>query len=142
MSDQADAPKLPFQDHYSIKPIKGIARLLRIRLTKSEKILWQAIRKRQIDGHKFLRQHPIGVSVVDFYCHEKRLVIEIDGGIHSTNDAKLHDQYRQKLIELYGISFFRCSAEEVEVNLESVLHKLRTILRDTNNHNSSPKAAD
>ncbi len=71
-----------FKQHYRIKPLKATARRLRKRQTKSEKLLWQALRNRQLSDLKFLRQHPIGHSIVDFYCHENRLVIEIDGGIH------------------------------------------------------------
>ncbi len=69
----------------------------------------------------FLRQHPIGHSIVDFYCHENRLVIEIDGGIHLNVDVRYRDKFRQKMIEEYGIRFFRCTANEVESNLEGVL---------------------
>ncbi len=69
----------------------------------------------------FLRQHPIGHSIVDFYCHEKQLVIEIDGGIHLNVDVKDRDKIRQKMIEDYDIRFFRCTANEVESNLEGVL---------------------
>ncbi len=97
-------------------------------MTKSEKILWQAIRKRKINGLKFLRQHPIGVSVVDFYCHEKRLAVEIDGGYHLDSDIQERDANRQELIELHGIQVFRCTADEVENNLEAVLMRLRELV--------------
>ena len=63
-----------------MKSIQQAASLLRHRMTPSEKVLWNAIRKRKLRGLKFLRQHPIGASVVDFYCHERRLAIEVDGG--------------------------------------------------------------
>ena len=74
-----------------------------------------------MDGLKFLRQHLIGHSIVDFYCHENRLVIEIDGSIHLNTDVKDRDKIRQKMIEDYGIRFFRCTANEVGSNLEGVL---------------------
>ncbi|MFB0515920.1 MAG: endonuclease domain-containing protein [Candidatus Neomarinimicrobiota bacterium] len=79
---------------------------------------------------KFLRQHPIGSSVVDFYCHEKRLAIEIDGGIHRSMDIKKRDQYRQKLIEGYGIRFFRCQADEVESDLAKVIERLKHYIEE------------
>ena len=121
------APNKPtgeFKQYYRIKPSKTTARQLRKRQTKSEKLLWQALRNRKLDGLKFLRQHPIGHSIVDFYCHEKRLVIEVDGGIHQSLDIKERDRYRQELIENYGISFFRCTATEVESDLEGVLSRI------------------
>ncbi len=84
-------------------------------------MLWQAIRKRQLGGLRFLRQHPIGPAILDFYCHEKRLAVEVDGGIHENRDVKEHDQARRELIEMYSIRFYRCTAQEVEQNLEKVL---------------------
>ncbi len=101
--------------------MRSIARQLRKRPTRSEHILWQAIRKRQLGGLRFLRQHPIGPAIVDFYCHEKRLAVEVDGGIHENQDAKEHDLARQELIEMYGVRFYRCTAQEVEQNLKKVL---------------------
>ena len=114
-------PAGQFKQHYRIKPLKATARRLRKRQTKSEELLWQALRNRKLDGLKFLRQHPVGPSIVDFYCHEKQLAIEIDGGIHLNTDVKDRDKIRQKMIEDYGIRFFRCTSNEVESNLEGVL---------------------
>jgi len=110
-----------FRQHYRRNIIKLIARQLRNRPTQSEKLLWQALRKRQLAKLKFLRQHPIGPSIVDFYCHEKRLAVEVDGGIHHNRDVKERDQARQELIEMYGIKFYRCTSEQVEHDLEGVL---------------------
>ena len=120
-TDNPDKPAGQFKQHYRIKPLKGTARRLRKRQTKSEKLLWQALRSRKLDGIKFLRQHPVGHSIVDFYCHEKQLAIEIDGGIHLNADITDRDKIRQKMIEDYGIRFFRCTSNEVESNLEGVL---------------------
>ena len=66
-----------------------------------------------------------GTSVVDFYCHEKRLVIEIDGGIHLGTDAIEHDKARQEVIELYGVQFLRFTATEVETDIESVKRAIK-----------------
>ena len=103
------------------RTMRSIARQLRKQPTRSEHILWQAIRKRQLGGLRFLRQHPIGPAIVDFYCHEKRLAVEVDGGIHENRDVRERDLARQELIEMYGVRFFRCTAQEVEQNLEKVL---------------------
>ena len=101
--------------------MRFIARQLRNQPTGSEHILWQAIRKRQSGGLRFLRQHPIGPAIVDFYCQEKHLAVEVDGGIHENRDVKDYDLARQELIELYGVRFYRCTAQEVEQNLKKVL---------------------
>ncbi len=130
-TDNPNKPAGQFKQHYRIKPLKATARILRKRQTKSEKLLWQALRNRQLGGSKFLRQHPIGHSIVDFYCHENRLVIEIDGGIHLNVDVKDRDKFRQKMIEDYGIRFFRCTANEVESNLEGVLAGILKIMTPT-----------
>ncbi|MEE9465770.1 MAG: endonuclease domain-containing protein [Candidatus Neomarinimicrobiota bacterium] len=116
-----DIPLGEFLEHYQVKQIKGICRKLRRRSTPSEDLLWQALRNRRLDGLKFLRQHPFGPSIVDFYCHEKRLVIEVDGGIHLNKDIQEYDKSRQEFIELYGVKFFRCTTEQVERDLEGVL---------------------
>ena len=80
---------------------------------------------------KFLRQHPIGHSIVDFYCHEKQLAIEIDGGIHLNADITDRDKIKQKMIEDYGIRFFRCTTNEVESNLEGVLAGILKVVAPT-----------
>ena len=120
-TQQPDEARGEFRQHYGRHTIKLIARQLRKRPTQSEKRLWQALRKRQLAGLKFLRQHPIGPSIVDFYCHEKRLVVEVDGEIHEDRDVKERDQARLELIEMYGIKFYRCTSSQVEDDLEGVL---------------------
>ena len=65
-------------------------RELRQSSTKAEKILWEYLRNRNLDGMKFRRQHPIDKFIADFYCHEKKLVVELDGAVH---DDKMNAQY-------------------------------------------------
>ena len=68
--------------------ITPIAKALRKRLTDTERLLWRHLRAKQLEGLKFRRQEPIGrYIVVDFVCHEKRIVIEVDGGQHSTSPS-------------------------------------------------------
>jgi len=100
------------------------SRILRQDATSSERMLWEAMRNRQLGGLKFRRQHPIASSVLDFYCHEKRLAVEIDGGYHQRNEVHEKDDFRQELIETYGITFFRCNSTEVEENLTGVLRRI------------------
>ena len=103
---------------------------LRKEHTPSEEILWQAIRNRQLGGRKFRRQNPIGAFVVDFYCSEERLVVEVDGGIHESQIEA--DKLRQEILESLGINFIRVTAEQVEQDLESVLTLIRSAFkRDT-----------
>jgi very-short-patch-repair endonuclease len=103
-----------------------LARELRQRQTRSEVILWQAIRNRQLGGYKFRRQVPIGPFVVDFFCSEKHLIIEVDGEIHDSQQES--DHLRQEVLESLGLRFLRCSAYEVETQLPVILNRILVTL--------------
>lgn len=105
-----------------------IARQFRKEPTKSEAVLWQALRGKKLDGIKFRRQQPIGYFVVDFYNSVYRLVVEVDGPIHA-NQVEA-DLARQEILEQIGLNVMRVSAEEVEKNLFSVLAKVRLKIND------------
>jgi very-short-patch-repair endonuclease len=75
-------------------------------------------------GAKFRRQHPIGRYIADFYCQEARLVVELDGGVHSTECQQEYDDARQSAIEATGITVLRINNQEVEDDLEKVLEKI------------------
>ncbi|MFQ3647789.1 MAG: DUF559 domain-containing protein, partial [Anaerolinea sp.] len=100
-----------------------IARKLRRESTPSEDILWQALRNRQLEGRKFRRQQPVGAFVLDFYCADERLAVEVDGPIH--NQQKEADAQRQRILESLGIRFVRVTAEQVETDLPAVLAAIR-----------------
>src|SRR5258708_3529319 len=100
-----------------------VARQLRKIPTKSEAILWTALRRQQLEGRKFRRQVNIGAFVVDFYCWTEKMVIEVDGGIHESQ--RRADAERQALIEPLGLRFVRVSGAQVEVDLTSVLAQIR-----------------
>ncbi len=110
-----------------MKEIKKIfARVLRKEQTKAEKILWKYLRGRKFMNLKFRRQHVIEGFVVDFYCHELKLGIEVDGGIHS--ERKEYDDLRQGIIESEGIKIIRFSNEEVLKDTTLALQKLKEII--------------
>ncbi len=100
-----------------------IARNLRKSSTPSEDILWQAVRNRQLDGKKFKRQVDIGPFVLDFYCPEERLAVEVDGPIHATQVEA--DRERQRMIESLGIRFVRITSQVVETNIADALNRIR-----------------
>jgi very-short-patch-repair endonuclease len=104
--------------------LKMRARELRKEATYSEQILWNAIRRKQL-GYEFHRQVPIDQYIVDFYCHELLLVIEIDGISHDSDDAKLYDANRQAKIEGYGISFLRFRDEAVKEDPDKVIAEIK-----------------
>ncbi|MBS1574553.1 MAG: endonuclease domain-containing protein [Bacteroidetes bacterium] len=100
------------------------SRELRQISTEAEKLLWSELRNRKLNGLKFRRQHPIDKYVADFYCHEKKLVIELDGVVHDKKENKEYDQART--IELAGlkINVLRFRNDEVENDIEKVLKKI------------------
>ncbi len=103
------------------------ARAMREEPTPAETVLWEALRARRLGGLKFRRQHPINAYILDFWCPECRLVIELDGAIHEQKDQKEHDEMRQRHLEAYGYTVLRFSNEEVRNNLPHVLRIIRTV---------------
>jgi very-short-patch-repair endonuclease len=102
--------------------IIAAARRLRLNLTPAEQKLWQALNKRQLNGLKFRCQHPVGPFIVDFYCPEHRLVIELDGSIHDQQAEQ--DTARTAQLNQFGYRVIRFRNETVRTNLEHVLHQI------------------
>lgn len=107
---------------------KDRARKLRENQTDVEGKLWRRLRRRQLNGAKFRRQHPIGPFIVDFCCVETGLVVELDGGQHA--DRTNADEQRTKVIEGCGYSVLRFWDNEVTSNLEGVLERINGELKD------------
>ena len=102
-----------------------LARECRKKPTEAEKILWQALRGRQLDDMRFYRQRPILRYVADFYCHTARLVVEVDGGIHDKTDQRHYDEERNKTFKAMGLNVLRVSNDDVLHNLQGVLEQIR-----------------
>ena len=100
------------------------ARELRKNATEAEQILWRALRDRQLGGLKFRRQHPIGRLILDFYCPEKRLAVELDGGQHAADDQRAYDAERTAFLNDQGITVLRFWNHEVLNHLERVLQTI------------------
>jgi imidazole glycerol-phosphate synthase subunit HisF len=97
------------------------ARLLRNNMTEAEKILWDKLKNRNVFKARFRRQHPIGIFIVDFYCHEYKLAIEIDGEIHLKNEVIAYDDGRSYDIEKFGIKILRFTNNEVFTDLGKII---------------------
>nr|WP_319510424.1 endonuclease domain-containing protein [uncultured Draconibacterium sp.] len=115
------------------------ARKLRKGMTKEEKLLWQQLRNRKFLGLKFLRQHPIIYDRVnyqplyfipDFYCAEKKLVIELDGKIHDFQKQK--DQDREGILKDMGLTILRIRNEDVNSDIVEVLHRIKEFIQKMN----------
>ena len=109
------------------------ARQMRTSPTPAEAQLWQFLRKQQLGGYKFRRQHRIGAYIVDFYCPQAKLVIELDGEIH--NDQKEYDQKRQDDLQALGYTVIRFKNQTVFSEIDSVL---ATILKSIVNIQPPP----
>jgi len=96
--------------------------------TEAEAALWQLLRNRKLIGAKFRRQVPIGRYVADFYCHERKLIIELDGGVHSDPDQQIHDRSRDTYLLSMGLRILRLSNEESLGDPQQILARIRKAL--------------
>ena len=103
--------------------VQAAARELRSALTPAEDRLWSAIRKDQLAGLRFRRQHPVGPFILDFYCPRARLCVELDGGIH--DQQRERDQARTEALATVGVRVIRFRNEEVEADLAGVLARIQ-----------------
>ena len=101
------------------------ARSLRRKLTLPEGLLWIELRGRKLGGHRFRRQHPVGPYILDFYCDERRLAVEVDGQGHEQPDQIRHDQRRTVWLNARGVTVMRIAARDVLGNLEGVLRAIK-----------------
>ena len=101
------------------------AKELRKSQTEAEKALWEVLRSRRYDGLKFRRQHPVNQFILDFYCHEYLLGIEVDGSVHESDEAKEYDRNRTAVLEDLGLTIIRFKNEEVLADLSKVLAEIR-----------------
>jgi very-short-patch-repair endonuclease len=93
--------------------IQKRANSLRKNQTSAEDLLWCNLRNRKLGGYKFRRQHPVLVYIADFYCPEKKVVVEVDGGIHKRKEQREYDKKRDEKMEGLGIFVLRFTNEEV-----------------------------
>jgi very-short-patch-repair endonuclease len=105
--------------------LKDKARKLRNESTYSEVLLWLEIKNRQLMGYQFHRQVPMLNYIVDFYCHELMLAVEVDGESHASEEAKSYDLERQKRLEAYGVTFLRFDDLQLKMDINKVLEEIK-----------------
>ena len=105
--------------------LKIIARRLRSQPTSAETRLWAGLRKHGVEGFRFRRQVRLQEFIVDFACHEAKLVVEVDGATHSTNEEVARDSERDRKLRADGWEVARFTNDEVFHNLEGVLETIR-----------------
>jgi very-short-patch-repair endonuclease len=115
--------------YYGNRELLKRARVLRSNMTLAEIILWSRLRSKKIDGYKFRRQQPIFEYVVDFYCHDLKLVIEVDGEIHSLSEKADSDKKREKILKINGYRILRLTNSEIEADIDSAIHKIKSYIK-------------
>ncbi len=114
------------------------AREMRKISTTAEKFLWSLLRDRQLQNAKFRRQHPIGNYILDFYCHESRLAVELDGSGHAESEQQELDMQRTEWLNNQGISVIRFWNNEVMENIQGVLQRIAETLVPHSDPHPSP----
>jgi very-short-patch-repair endonuclease len=104
--------------------LRSNARVLRKNSTDAERLLWSEIRDHRMQGLSFRRQVPIGNYIADFVCHAAKLVIELDGGQHFSDQSEQADAARSAVIEAQGFKVLRFSNHDVMTNRAGVLETI------------------
>ena len=101
------------------------AKYLRSNTTPAERLLWKFLSNKQMEGVKFRQQHPLDIYVIDFYSHELKLGIEVDGDYHNEKLQVFEDENRDLTLTSYGLSMIRYSNDDVLLNTTKVLEDIR-----------------
>ena len=104
--------------------LKERRRELRRNQTDAEKMLWKQVRGKQLMGRKFFRQYSVGLYILDFYCPDLKLAVELDGGQHNDEEKKESDNVRSEYLQQQGINVIRFWNHEVLQQSEAVLAKI------------------
>jgi len=110
---------------YNVRSKKEFRKDLRNSLTAAEAVLWRSLKNRQLLGKKFRRQASIGRYIVDFYCPEARLVIELDGERHFSPTIEEHEAQRTKYLETEGLRIIRFENKELLEDIDAVLETIK-----------------
>jgi len=119
--------KMPFYYKANTKSHET-ARVLRKGQTSAEVLFWYTVKNRKIKGMKFRRQHPIGPFIVDFYCDEAKLVIELDGKIHDLEHIKAYDSSREMHLSSLGLQIMRFTNDQIFNNFDTVIKTVEDYL--------------
>lgn len=114
---------------YNLK-LKTYSRELRKNMTDAERRLWSKLRLKQLEGYRFQRQRIIGEYIVDFYCAGAKLIIEVDGGQHFTDEMAEADRKRDGYLRNQGLKVLRFTDTDVLKNTEGVVESILENLRN------------
>ena len=117
-----------FNSNFNLKELREIRKALRLNGTSAEAVMWTQIKGRRINGRKWRRQFSVGPFIVDFYCPELKLGIELDGAPHYTTGGYEADELRTNYLREHGIRIIRFENKDIWTSLEGVIE---TIDRET-----------
>jgi very-short-patch-repair endonuclease len=112
------------------KSLTPLARTLRRNATRAERRLWQGLRREQVAGFRFRRQVILGRFIADFACLDARMIVEVDGATHSTDEEIACDAARSAALAAQGFDILRFTNEDVYGNLDGVLQTIRVRLME------------
>src|SRR5690606_3556983 len=121
--------KIMKKPEHNNKNLKNLRKELRRNMTAAEAYLWKELQNRKLEGRKFRRQHSINNFIVDFYCADEYLIIELDGEVHLNPTAEEKDRKREEILESSGFTVIRFENKMVFENLESVLKEIKDNFR-------------
>ena len=98
--------------------------------TEAERAMWKILRMFRQSGFPFRRQHPIEFYVADFYCHKLKLVIEVDGEIHTENEIQSHDEGRTGELERFAIKVLRFTNGQILHDSDRVVEKINATIKE------------
>ena len=110
--------------------LKEFARSLRNNSTLGEIILWKSLKAGSIMNYTFNRQKPLGRYIVDFYCKQLSLVIEVDGAYHYEEEQRMKDEEREAVLKSLGLSFLRVHDEEIRKDLDLVIKRIESFIKE------------
>jgi len=118
--------------------LKELAKQLRNNSTKAEIHLWQKLKNKQMYGHDFHRQKPIDHYILDFFCHELMLGIEVDGYSHELLEIQTKDTVKERRMNALGITVLRFSDDQVTKDMENVLRAIEWYIYEQGKHTPNP----
>ena len=128
----------PYTEGNLYRDLKVRARMMRKHSTPAEDQLWQRLRRKRLAGFHFRRQHPIVRYIVDFYCAEARIVVEVDGAVHDRPGQEGYDMERQEFLESLGLRVMRFKNDEVMRGTDGVVKAIADALESTPPPNPPP----
>jgi very-short-patch-repair endonuclease len=126
--------KLRGQEDYPIyfgagPELLKLAGELRKSMTPAEKVLWIRLRNRQVKGYRFRRQHPVEDFIVDFFCYDAMLVVEVDGTVHDDPTQRERDEQRTMILKRLDLKEIRFTNEEVMNDIDQVINRIESALK-------------